>query len=262
MKRNYRLLLAKINYHLAYFYQYRFSSMVHLLSALLWFALGMGGIAIILGNVSSIGGWTPTEIYILMLVFYLGMAVAHATYYNSLADLTRKIQDGRLDFYLLKPVSVRYWVSIDKITIPQFLRAFIVLALLVGYCIAHQVTISMFGIMLAVLYFWVGQILLYQFFLLLMLAAFWIVNAWNIPWFLDRISDAAELPIDTFDKKLRFFVLYITPMAFIAYVPTQALLNRLDPYLAFLALGLIVIFEIIISTVWKIALRQYSSASS
>jgi ABC-2 type transport system permease protein len=262
MQRYVNLFVAKCNYHLAYFYHFRFSGMVHFLTSLLWFFLGMAGISIILGNVQHIGGWTKEEIYILMLIFYVHVALIHALFYTSLSDITYKVLSGNLDSVLTKPVGTRFWLTIDKLVLPQVLRFIFTLILLVGYCISINFVPELIDLLYALILFILGVIHFYLFFFTLMLLSFWVTNVWNIPWLVDRITNGAEMPVGSVDRRLQFVLTYIAPMAFIAYFPALAFLGKASLAPLFTGIAIALVFYLISEYVWRISLKRYSSASS
>jgi ABC-2 type transport system permease protein len=65
-----------------------------------------------------------------------------------------------------------------------------------------------------------------------------------------------------FDRVLRRVFTYVLPVAFLATIPTQALLGKASVSFLWFAVAWAVGFFVMGRAFWKFALRSYTSASS
>src|SRR4051794_39719618 len=107
---------------------------------------------------------------------------------------------------------------------------------------------------------------LYSIWILVVSAAFWVVKVDNLSYLFGSLFDAGRWPIDifrgVFRGALRFAFTFIFPLALMTTYPAQALLGKLAPNTALLALAGGLVFATLSRQVWRRALAMYTSASS
>ncbi|MFN3690016.1 MAG: ABC-2 family transporter protein, partial [Fimbriimonadales bacterium] len=75
-------------------------------------------------------------------------------------------------------------------------------------------------------------------------------------------AQIGRFPTDVFDRVLRRVFTYVLPIAFLATIPTKALLGKASPGFLVFAVVWALGFFIAGRLFWKYALRSYTSASS
>ena len=262
MSRYIRLLFAKLKYHAGYYREYRFGAFVHFLSSMLWFVLGIAGISLVVGNVQSVGGWEREQMYILILVFYLAISIAHTFYYNGLFQLGYQIIRGDLDLYLIKPVPERFWLSITHISLAQMLRSIVILVVLFGYMYSIDVTVRAEHVVLFGMQFLLGQGIILGIQWCIVSALFWFDGVRNFSWLLDRVIDVGRVPLDQLPQWLKILFIFVVPVSFVTYFPTVALLGGFALWHLLLSVGIVMALFIISGVIWRNGIRLYASASS
>jgi ABC-2 type transport system permease protein len=84
----------------------------------------------------------------------------------------------------------------------------------------------------------------------------------NLSFLFGSIFDAGRWPISVFRGALWFVFTFVFPLALMTTYPALALLGRLQPGTAALALLGGALFAVVARTVWRRAVRFYTSASS
>jgi ABC-2 type transport system permease protein len=76
------------------------------------------------------------------------------------------------------------------------------------------------------------------------------------------LLETGRFPINFYRGWVRAVLTAIIPVAFMTTFPAQALLGRLERWLAVVAVGLAVLLFVLASAFWRFALRYYTGASS
>jgi ABC-2 type transport system permease protein len=76
------------------------------------------------------------------------------------------------------------------------------------------------------------------------------------------VFDAARWPIQVFKGAWRIVFTFVIPLALMTSYPAMALLGRLSLSTAALCLGGAALFFALSRSVWTLAIRSYTSASS
>ena len=76
------------------------------------------------------------------------------------------------------------------------------------------------------------------------------------------LLETGRFPINFYRGWIRAALTVIVPVAFMTTFPAQALLGRLEWWLAIVAVGLAAILFVLASAFWRFALRYYTGASS
>lgn len=92
--------------------------------------------------------------------------------------------------------------------------------------------------------------------------AFWTVAIDNIHELFFAFFDTGKYPASAFPEPLRGIILFVIPVGFMTTVPAEVLLNRVTPNLVIYGIALTGLLLFASITFWRIAIRNYSSASS
>ncbi|HAZ48662.1 MAG TPA: ABC transporter permease [Cyanobacteria bacterium UBA11369] len=208
----------------------------------------------------SFQGWKWEEALVVLGVFTLLQGFSSTFLVPNLNRIVRHVQDGTLDFVLLKPISSQFWLSARSVS-PWGLPDLIFGLVLVGYAGARLgIKISDYAIATIPIVFGLG--ILYSLWFMLGATSIWFVKIYNVTEVLRGLLEAGRYPMVAYPAAYRFFFTFIVPVAFLTTVPAEAMLGRGEVGWVIgagvLALGL---FLISIGF-WRFALRFYTSASS
>src|SRR5579872_1053297 len=99
--------------------QYRVNFFIYLFQSCVEVATGLIGLWLIFSHTSTLGGWKPNELLVVMGVFTLMGGVIASVIQPNMERLGQEIQDGTLDFALTKPEDAQLLVSVREIRIWQ-----------------------------------------------------------------------------------------------------------------------------------------------
>jgi len=208
----------------------------------------------------TFAGWSWEEALVVLGVFTLLQGVSATFLVPNLNRIVRHVQEGTLDFVLLKPISSQFWLSTYTLSpwgIPDLMFG----GFLIGYA-GSQLGLGLENYLLGLIPLAFGILSLYSLWFMLGATSIWFVKIYNVTEVLRGLVEAGRYPIVAYPAAYRVFFTFIVPVAFLTTVPAQALLER-GELGWFLGAGALAIGLFIASTIfWQFALRFYTSASS
>ncbi len=205
-------------------------------------------------------GWSWQEALVVLAVFTLLQGVSAAFLVPNLNRIVEQIEQGTLDFVLLKPISSQFWLSTRVISpwgFPDLVFGFLILL----YA-DSQLDLSLQNYLLSLLPISYGTIILYSLWFMLGATSIWFVKIYNVTEVLRGLLEAGRYPIAAYPSIYRFFFTFVVPVAFLTTIPAQAILGK-GELIWILGAGILAISLLTISHLfWQFALRFYTSASS
>jgi len=240
--------------------EYRAAFAVALLAAFVETGGKLFGVYLFYSSGYDLGGWRWQEALLVLGFAQLLDAFFLLIFQPNLRRISEMVQDGTLDFVLLKPVDSQFWVSVQKldpIGLPYLLLGLAVLAYggsASGITGAGWVWLAAAG---------TGAVLLaYALAFLLATTSIWFVKIFNVVFFLSSMIWSAQYPVQAYTRPFRLFMTFVLPVYFMTTAPAELALGRGDgaaPLAVFLvAAGLFGLSR----AFWRFALRYYTSASS
>jgi ABC-2 type transport system permease protein len=92
--------------------------------------------------------------------------------------------------------------------------------------------------------------------------AFWVVRLDNLVYLLGSIFDVARWPVQIFRGMWRVVFTFVIPVALMTTFPAMALLGKGSVRLTLATIAGALVMLAVSRTVWRIAIRNYTSASS
>lgn len=242
--------------------EFRGNFFIGLFRQFLWLSAFIFLIEIIFNNTSQLAGWSKFEVMAILALSRIIEGVINVVFSDNIMSLTSKVQQGTLDFMLVKPLPSQFAAFFTRLSyqnIGNLLNGFILL----GY-IATQ----------APHFFTITNLLLTTFLAFLGITIYYslLVIVGSLVFRLDRLealwsfnilfSEPLTTPFEVFPYGPRLILTYLLPIAFVVFVPAQALTNRLESWQLPLAIIIATIFLTLANLAWQAGLRRYTSASS
>ena len=205
-------------------------------------------------------GYSWEEALVVLGIFTLLQGFSSTFLEPNLSRIVDRVQQGTLDFVLLKPISSQFWLSANTVS-PWGIPDLIFGAVLVLYAtIKLGVEIGNYFLTAIPLLF--GTITLYSIWFMLGATSIWFVKIYNVTEVLQGLLEAGRFPMAAYPAAYRFFFTFVVPVAFLTTVPAEAMLGRGEILwtagAGILAIGLLFLSRYF----WQFALRFYTSASS
>ncbi|MEM9447847.1 MAG: ABC transporter permease [Cyanobacteria bacterium P01_E01_bin.6] len=205
-------------------------------------------------------GWSWEEALIVLGMFTLLQGFSATFLAPNLNQIVRLVQEGTLDFVLLKPISSQFWLSTRSVSpwgIPDLVFGLII----IGYA-GRLLNLSIMSYIAGIVPLSFGLIILYSLWFMLGATSIWFVKIYNVTEVLRGLLEAGRYPIVAYPAAYRVFFTFVVPVAFLTTIPAQTILNRTDLGWIIGSLGLAIALLICSKFFWRFALRFYTSASS
>ena len=240
--------------------EYRINFAVALVTSLFGLAGSLFGLFLFYRTEYAFPGWSWDEALLVLGIFTILQGIAATFLVPNLNKIVNYVQEGTLDFVLLKPISSQFWLSTHTVS-PWGLPDVIFGAIIVLYAGGHIGLIATdYLALLPPLA--LGIVSLYSLWFILAATSIWFVKIYNVTEVLRSLLEAGRFPIEGYPAIYRIFFTFIVPVAFLTTVPAQTMIGRSDPvWLLGSALLAVALFQSS-RWFWRFALRFYTSASS
>ena len=205
-------------------------------------------------------GWSWEEALIVLGIFTVLQGFSSTFLAPNLNSIVKHVQQGTLDFVLLKPISSQFWLSIHTLS-PWGLPDLVFGGVLIGYA-GGRLGLGVGNYLLSAVPLLFGLASLYSLWFMLGATSIWFVKIYNVTEVLRGLLEAGRYPMVAYPTAYRFFFTFVVPVAFLTTVPAETMLGRVQVGwvvgAGVLALGLLFVSRVF----WQLALRFYTSASS
>lgn len=240
--------------------EYRINFLLAALSSLGGLAGSLFGLFLFYRTGYTFQGWSWQQALVVVGVFTLLQGFSATFLAPNLNRIVRHIQQGTLDFVLLKPVSSQFWLSAHTLSpwgLPDLLSGLV----LIGYA-GSQLRLPLHDYLFSLIPIGFGFLILYSLWFMLGAMSIWFVKIYNVTEVLRGLLEAGRFPMAAYPAAYRVFFTFVVPVAFLTTVPTDVLLGR-GELIWVIGAGLLAIALLIASAgFWRFALRFYTSASS
>lgn len=209
-----------------------------------------------------LGGWDRDQTLIFMAGFLLVDALVMTLFSNNIWWLPIFVNRGDLDYYLVRPVSSLFFLSLRDFAVNSFINLLFAAGILVWALARYPGPLPPGEIALFVGLLGIGAFLHYCVHLLMILPVFWIQGGSSLHTVFYSFQRFMERPDRIFTGWVRKALVTVAPFALMASFPARLLIDGLDwGILAHFAAVVAAFFGLVL-LVWNRGLRAYSSASS
>ncbi|WP_445174598.1 ABC transporter permease [Microcoleus sp.] len=240
--------------------EYRINFVLAAVSSLGNLAGSLFGLFLFYRTGYTFSGWKWEEALVVLGIFTLLQGFSSTFLEPNLSRIVQRVQQGTLDFVLLKPISSQFWLSANTVS-PWGIPDVILGAVLLLYA-ANKLGVEIGYYFLTAIPLLFGTITLYSIWFMLGATSIWFVKIYNVTEVLQGLLEAGRFPMAAYPAAYRFFFTFVVPVAFLTTVPAEAMLGRGEIVwtagAGILAIGLLFFSRYF----WQFALRFYTSASS
>lgn len=257
-----RLYLHFLRFSFSKALEFRLDFSFRIVMDITFYAVNLAFFTVLYGHTRLLGGWTLDQIYLFVCGYLLVDALHMAVFANNLWWLPIFINRGDLDYYLVRPVSSLFFLSLRDFAANSFVNVLIAGGL-VGWAVTrYPQPLGAGRIAAYLLLLMLGVFLLFLIRLLFIVPTFWLHSSRGLleaSWSLGRF---AERPAQIYRGWLRTFVTTVLPFAFLATVPARVLFDGMSLELAVRAAAVTVALTTVVLWFWGRGLKAYASASS
>lgn len=210
----------------------------------------------------NFAGWSWHQALIVVGLFTLLEGVSRSLLTGNLSRIVEHVQQGTLDFVLLKPIDAQFWLSTRQISPWGLPNILIGLGLIIYGSLRSTEPTSPAAWLLGALTILLAVLILYSLWFMLATLSIWFVKIFNITEVLRSLLEAGRYPMAAYPPAWQFFFTFLVPVAFMTTLPAQTLLGRSTLTALIAATLLAGALLLAARAFWLFALRYYTSASS
>ena len=260
MKRHFKLIRMFWSTTIAAALEYRLNFLFATISSLGGLAGSLFGLSLFYRNSYQFAGWNWEQSLLLVGIFTFLEGIATTFLAGSLGKIYKHIEQGTLDFILLKPISSQFWLSTHSLSIWGIPN--ILFGLSVILYAGSKLGLGPINYLAGVLPIVSAIMILYSIWFMMSATSIWFTKIYNLTEVLKGLLEAGRFPIAAYPSAYQFFFTFIIPIGFITTVPAEAILNRISSGTSIISLLIASLLFIISNRFWRFALKFYTSASS
>jgi ABC-2 type transport system permease protein len=224
-------------------------------------------VLVLFNHVTAMGGFTVDEVLVLYGIAGVAFGLADGVV-GELSTLPTYIRTGALDALLLRPLSTLGQLCASVIALRRLGRILTGLIVL-GYALFRVgIEWTAWRVALAIITPIAGAVVLGSVWVVACSVCFWIIEGRELT---SSVTEGSSMftayPLGVFNSWLRGLMGFVVPGAFVAYLPTLALLGKPDPLglpplLQWSSPVVAAISVLVAGRVWRLALRHYRGTGS
>lgn len=242
--------------------EFRFDFFFRIVMDGIWYAHNLAFFWIVYRHVGLFGGWTFDQMLVFAAGVFLADAIQMTLLSNNMWMFPNLVNKGDLDYYLVRPVSSLFFLSLRDFAANSFVNLLMAVGLFVWALARYPAALGAGPIALFVVLLLLGCFLHYCLQMIFLIPVFWLQSTGGLReifWSLDRYTGR---PHGIFTGYVRKMLVSVLPFALIVSFPTYALFDGLTWKLLAHMTGITAAAFLIMLAMWSRGLRAYSSASS
>jgi ABC-2 type transport system permease protein len=210
----------------------------------------------------GLGGWSWPAAQVVLGAYTVLDGLTSTLLRPNLSRIVTHVQEGTLDFVLLKPVDSQFWLSLRTVSPAGLPELAVGAGLMLWAAPQAGARLAPASLVLGLVLLLAAAVILYALWFVLAATSIWFVKTWNATEVLRAALTAGRYPVSAYPPALRTLFTLVLPVAFLTTVPAEAVLGRLHWHWG-LASVLVAAAAFALSRLfWRFALRFYTSASS
>lgn len=242
--------------------EYRLNITVKIFTDIIWYTAQLSVFEVLFKHTNNISGWTIDTTRVFMGLLFVVDACWMLFFSENLDRFSEKVRKGDLDLLLVKPVNSQFMMSFQRVNTPYIGNILIAASWLVYALHRLPGEVSWARLGLLVITIPCSLAITYSLRFLFSVQALIFTRAENINYVWYQIYRLGTRPDALYPAWLRYTILTILPVGFLASVPARLILNEPEWFLLAASVCLALICIYLSTKFWRFALRFYSSASS
>ena len=213
-------------------------------------------------HTDSLGGFNLDQAMVFIGAFMIIDAIQMTFYSNGIWWIPSYINKGDMDYYLVRPVSALFFLSLRDFAVASFINLLMACGVLAWALHSYPEHIPAWKIAYGALLIINGSFLFYMMRMFFIIPSFWTNSGEGMQHVFFYLREALERPDGVFYGWVRTLLVTAMPFALMASYPTWAMFEDFNPLrLIHIILVTAGIFTIMLLC-WRRGIRAYSSASS
>ena len=263
LKRYLRLYRVLVTQFLKTIMQSKVDFLMGLLGFFLTQIMGIAFLYLVFQQIPSLQGWTLDQLIFIYGFAQIPRGIDHLFTDNIWMIAWRLVISGDFDRYMLRPMNIFFQVIAEKLQ-PDALGELLVGTILVIRSLAKGIVITDgIHVVLFLVSVLAGALIYTSIKLFFASMAFWVKISGPFLQMAYEMADFAKYPTEIYAKGIRFFVTWIIPFAFVAYLPASFFLkSEISAGIIGIECGIAIVFWCIAYMLFNRGTHVYESAGN
>lgn len=242
--------------------QFRAQAVTTMVTSVLDLGLSLIPVLVLVGFGGTRAGWSPSLAVAVVGAYGIGASLIDCFVAPNLQRMDPYIREGELDLVLIRPVSAPLYTALRWIQPAELSGVFTGLVLLVAGLVVSGTTVTFLGVLAGLAWMLLGMLAFSLFWANLSYLAFWMSGSGPVSDVASMLREAGQYPLTYFPRAARVVFATVIPAGLMGTVPVQAVTGSAIGWWLPVACAAVVLAGVFTFGHWRIALRQYASASS
>lgn len=234
-----------------------------LLSTLMYTVTFIFFIDIVMAKYQTFAGYNREEVLFVALIGQAAFYLLWLLPWTNYPKMIESVRSGSLDYLLTKPVPQLFFLSRRDLHLLNILLNTIptltIFALFINW---SQLHFDIVNVLAGIVIFLCGQLVMDAVSFLFAVPVFWLGDSDRILRILNDVIES-KIPFEGFSSTFQIFLTTIFPVLLANVVPASVILGKANPtYWVAIAISITMLFVWLKNYIWKLACRNYASASS
>jgi ABC-2 type transport system permease protein len=262
MSRYIRLYLHFLQFSFSKAMEFRIDFSFRILMDVIYYFVNIGLYKVLFLHTPLVAGWNQEQMMVFVASYLVVDAINMTIFSTNMWWLPYYINRGELDYYLIRPVSPLFFLSLREFSANSFVNLVIAFSFLTYSLATYSANWTILELLGLLILLCNGVLIYYCIQMLMVLPVFWTHSARGFVDLFYTLGLAMERPDKIFRGWIRVLFTMIIPFALIASFPARAFIDGANAEMLIHLTVVSFIFWMIMLFVWRKGLRNYSSASS
>jgi ABC-2 type transport system permease protein len=217
---------------------------------------------VVYSHTNLIGGWDKEQMMVFVGAFLLIDALNMTLFADNLSNISFFVNRGDLDYYLIRPVSSLFFLSLREFAASSFVNLLMACSFLTYALVRYSGPTPLPLVLLFLLLILNGTYLRYLVRMMTIIPVFWMHSNRGLEMMFYHLVRFLERPDAIFTGWVRIILTTILPFGLMVSFPSRILFGGVQWNILFHLAAVTVALSGMVFFFWRKGLRSYSSASS
>ena len=257
-----RLYKAFLVFSLSKGLEFRFDFYMRIIMDLVYYAVAIAFFKVLYIHTNTLGGWNESQIMLFVSGYLLIDAIMMTFFSNNLWWLPVLINKGDLDYYLVRPVSSLFFLSLREFALNSFFNLLFATGIFIWALLGLEQMPSMGAILLYIGLLCNGAFIVYCMHIIINTLVFWTHAPQGFGELIWNMTKFSEQPDKIYKGWFQKLLVTVLPFSVMTSYPARILLDGFNWKIFLHCIGLSAVFFTVMVLFWRQGLKNYSSASS
>lgn len=209
----------------------------------------------------DIAGWTKYEFLLLVGTYELIKYLYWTFFVLSQSQLIYDIVDGKIDYFLIRPLDSQFICSFREIEVPSLINTMIPITIIIVSIKNLELDITVKSIILYIIFLVIGVIFYYLLVQIFITSSFWIEKAGGLFGIPELLFEIGMRPRDIYPRTISIIFSYFIPVIAAVNTPVGIIRGKIYTSSILVYILIIILLAIVTRVQWKKGLKRYTSAN-